>query len=845
MNTPDNPPAGPITSKFSRDELDMMLAASIPNNLPAIRGQIVGREKEIATIQKFLGREDVRLVTLTGFGGIGKTTLALHAAHAMIKSFPRGVFFIDLGTVIDPELILPAIAKTLNIQEESQRPLSSTLKDFLSNRTILFLLDNFEQLVNGAPVVAGFMESNPCIHLLITSRENLRLRGEQVIPIQPLPVKEATALFIQRAQSLNPDFQTNEGDVAVIAELCARLDGLPLAIELAAMRTKMFAPPTLLARFKSGPEPASASLDLLESGARDLPARQQTLRNTIAWSYDLLTPVEQKTLRAASLFASGFDLDMLGQLAGTPQVETLETVSSLIDKHLIQVAAGHDSRFTLLNTIREFGHEKIRQHNEWQQLTNAYTRLYKNLAGLLAIEIENGDSTQAMNRLDVEHNNLLIALELALQSGDEKRFAAGIYLMAGLEQYWFQHGYFIESEKYINRALQQDGEQVSSDAHLSAILYGLKGTLQWACGDFEGAAKYHQQAIVLCEQCGDEVRLARAMNNLAVNLDELSDHENAGRYYETGLALSQKIGDNWNHLRMLNNMGIRAHHLLKDSLRAEGYWQAALALIPAQSKSFENISIQFNLACMGYNRKEFERTAALLNDIIEVAGEKNFPRIRACACGLQTLIRLEQRDIKSAASLLLDALEVSHSIREAALSYELFECAALLSMTQKRHNQATKLLAGADAHTDKEPIRRVLPLWTGFDKTVKTLALALGHTAFERAWDEGKNLTYEDLHLLALRVCQLPKIKPTPTKGTTLLTRRESDTLRLMAQGKTNQDISQELFVTLKTVEKHVANILHKLGVRNRTEATAWAIQQNLLETGMRKDEDFHPGLKK
>jgi predicted ATPase/DNA-binding CsgD family transcriptional regulator len=837
MNTPENPSTGPITRKFSRGELQIMLAESIPNNLPAIHGQIVGREKEMESIEQFLGRDDIRLVTLTGFGGIGKTTLAIHAAHAMIKSFPGGVFFIDLGAVIDPELILPVIAKTLNIQEESQRPLSSTLKDFLSNRTILFVLDNFEQLVNGAPVITGLIDSNPCIHLLITSREGLRLRGEQVVPIHPLPVEDATALFIQRAQSLNPDFQTNEGDVAVIAELCARLDGLPLAIELAAMRTKMFAPQTLLARFKPDPEPAPATLDLLASGARDLPARQQTLRNTIAWSYNLLAPVEQKTLRAASLFASGFDLDMLGQLAEIPQqVEILQTVSSLIDKHLIQAAPGKESRFTLLNTIREFGREKIRQQNEWQQLTDAYIQLYKDLAGRLAIEIEDGDSARAINRLDSEHNNLLTALDLALDPDDGKRFAAGIHLMAGLEQYWFQHGYLIESEKYINRALQLAGNQILNDAHLCAILYGLKGTLQWARNDFEGAAKYHQQTITLCEQCGDDIRLARAMNNLAVNLDELSDYENASRYYETGLALSQKIGDNWNHLRMLSNMGIRAHHLLKDTLRAEGYWQAALALIPPQSKSFETLSIQFNLACMGYARQELEHTAALLDDIIEAASEKSFPRIRAYSCGLLALVYLEQKRIQPAASRLVEALEASYTIGELALTYELFECIALLSMSQMQYKQAAKLFAGAEAHTAKEPIRRVLPLWNGFDKTVKTLASALGRAAFERAWEEGKNLAYEDLYLLALRVGKPPEIKPTQNEFLTLLTERELDTLRLLARGKTNQEISQDLFVTLKTVEKHVANILHKLGVRNRTEATTWAIQHNLLGTELREN---------
>lgn len=835
MSTPNNPPAGPITRKFSHDDLDMMLATSIPNNLPAIRGQIVGREKEIVAIKQFLGRDDVRLVTLTGFGGIGKTTLAIHAAHAMLKSFPGGVFFIDLGVVTDPELILPAIAKTLNIQEESQQPLAATLKDFLSNRAILFVLDNFEQLVDSALVVAEFLESNPYTRLLVTSRERLRLRSEQVIPIRPLPVEDATTLFIQRAQSLDPAFQMNQNNTAIISELCTHLDGLPLAIELAAMRTKMFAPQALLARFKSAPEPASAALDLLASGARDLPLRQQTLRNTIAWSYNLLSPGEQKALRAAALFTSGFEIEMIGRLAGISEVEALETVSSLMDKHLVQAVPGESPRFSLLDTIREFGREKIQQHNEQQGLAGVYIRLYSDLARQLAFEIENGDAPQAMSKLNVEHSNLLTALEFALESYDEQEFAAGIYLMAGLEQYWFQHGYFSEAEKYINRAVHLlAGKPMQTDAHVSATLYGLKGTLQWARNDFEGAAAYHRQAISFCEQCGDDVRLARAMNNLAVNLDELSDYENASQYYEKGLALSQKIGDTWNQLRMLNNMGIRAHQLLKDNLRADSYWQAALKLTHQQNRPFEAMSIQVNLACMWYTRQEFRRAKALLDGIIKTAGEKNFPQIRAVGCGLRGLIYLEQKDIESAASMLVDALEVSHSIGKLLLAYELFEYVALLSMAQLRYEQSAKLLAGADTHTAKEPICRVLPLPTGFDKAAATLQTALSQAGFGHAWEQGKNLSYEDLYLCALQACRIPDRKPAHNEGLSLLTGRELDTLRLLAQGKTNQEISQELFVTLKTVEKHVANILHKLGAKNRTEATAWAIRQNLLESETR-----------
>lgn len=827
MASSRNSPLEPITGNFSRNEMNV-LTSSIPVKLPALRGQCVGREKELQHLQQLLKSEDVSLVTLTGFGGAGKTTLALQVAYSMFETFTGGLFFIDLSVITEPALIFSTIAKTLHVQEEPQRDIKDTLKDFLANRSILFVLDNFEQLISGASVIAEFLDMNPNIKVIITSRESLRLRAEQVLPISPLPREEAVQLFVKRAQSLNPDFQLTEENASVISELCGKLDGLPLAIELAAMRTKMFSPQTLLTRLQSDLGTGSPLLATLTLGARDLPQRQQTLRNTIAWSYGLLNDSEKKVLLAAALFRSGVGMMPIATVAGVPENEALESLASLVDKHLIQSIQSDNPHFMMLESIREFAREQAQQTNQWDALFRMFIIYYRDLIQRAAFEIENGNSLSAMREIDLEHDNLLVALDEALASQDMDIFLMGIHLMGGMDQYWFQRCYFSEAEKYINLALKLEYTHTQKDVQILAIVYELKGTLQWMRSDFAGAVDSHKICLSLFEKAGNKIRSGRSMVNLGVNLDSIGDFAQAGIYYEKGLALAQQEGDLWSELRVKNNMGSHYHHSLKDPDRALACWQSALAIAESLHGYFESATIRFNMACLFYSAGDFERTTPILTDAIQIARDHQFPQMLAATCGLQAMVAVERKDFSAASILFLEAFEISHTTGFPDLLYELIEGIASLCLVQKWYEKLSILLAAIEGHTSLVEVQRLLPVCIGLKNAVDITRRAMGNESFERAWQTGKRMRYEELYIFAQNLFLVDDGRQPQGQALSMLTIRELETLRLLARGKSNEEISHELVVVQKTVEKHVANILRKLGVKNRTEAAAWAIENGL-----------------
>ncbi len=829
MASPRSSPFEPITGKFSRKEMNL-LTSSIPKKLPVLHGQCIGREKEIYQLQQLLKREDTHLITLTGFGGAGKTTLALQVIHSMVEHFSGGLFFVDLSVIAEPALILSTIAKTLNVQEDSQHEIKDTLKDFLAHRPILFLLDNFEQLISGASVIAEFLNDNPNLKIIITSREALRLRGEQVLSISPLPPEEAVELFVKRAQSLNPDFCLTEDNMPSIFRLCEKLDGSPLAIELAAMRTKIFSPQALLARFQSDLENGSPLLETLASGARDLPERHQTLRNTIAWSYGLLTVAEKQLLLAAALFRSGFGITPLAALAAIPENEALELLASLVDKHFIQPIQGDIPRFIMLEAIREFVREQAQQTKQWEIFFSTFIFYYSGLVQAAAAEIENGDSTLAMAQIDLEHDNLLAALDGALASLDVDIFSRGIHIMDGLEQYWFQRCYFSEAGKYIDRALKLENLQLQKDVQMLAIVYNLKGTLQWIHYDFAGAVDSHKRSLSLFEQAGNNIRSGRSMVNLGANLDSIGDFAQAGVYYEKGLALAQQEGDFWSELRVRNNLGTRCFHLFDDIDQALVCWQSALAIAERVGGHFESSAIRFNMASLFYCSAQHERAILMLTEVIQTARTHQFPQPLAMACGLHAMVAVEQKDLPAASSLFLEAFEISRSIGYPDLFYELLESTVSLCLARKWYEKMSILLAAVNGRTSLEPIQRVLPLCFGFKNALDMARLAMGSESFERAWQTGRSMNYQELCVFACNLFEVNVGKQVQDEALSMLTARELNVLRLLAQGKSNNEVSRELVVVQKTVEKHVANILRKLAVKNRTEAAAWAIERNLAK---------------
>ena len=421
------------------------------NNLPIQLTPFIGREQELAAIQDILTREDARLLTLTGPGGAGKTRLGLQVAAELSDRFADGVFFVYLAPINDPALVMPTIAQTLDIREETGQPWPARMREALLQKQMLLLLDNFEQVVNAAMQVGELLAACPQLKIIVTSREALHVRGEREFPVPPLPLPDvkhlpdltslssntAVALFVQRAQATKPDFQLNNANARAIVEICVRLDGLPLAIELAAARVKLLPPQALLARLDQ-------RLAVLTGASRDVPARQQTLRNTIAWSYNLLDAVEQRLFRRLSVFVGSCTLEAVEAVCVTSGNEDqaeqiLDTIASLLDKSLLQQMEqeGGEPRFTMLETIREYGLERLIANGEIEATRQAHAEYYLALAEKAEPELAGPQQATWFDRLEREHDNLRAVMEWCLEREDSgQRIEMALRLAGALRQFW-------------------------------------------------------------------------------------------------------------------------------------------------------------------------------------------------------------------------------------------------------------------------------------------------------------------------------------------------------------------------------------------------------------------------
>jgi predicted ATPase/class 3 adenylate cyclase len=527
-------------------------------NLPRQPTPFLGRKREVDAVVERLRRHDVQLVTLSGPGGTGKTRLALQAAAELLEDFPDGVFFVPLASIVDPQLVPAAIAGALGLQEDGAAPVRDRLSSFFASKQVLLVVDNFEHLIEAAPVIGDLLRAAPRLTVLATSRAPLRLQAELEYPVpalalprrQPPPSAEelthyeAVQLFIARAQAVRPDFSLDDENGPAVAEICWRVDGLPLAIELAAALIRLLPPQALLARLKQ-------RLPVLTGGARDAPARQQTLRATIAWSYDLLDAPEQALFRRLAVFAGGFELAAAEAVANPEgDAAVFAGVSSLVEQNLLRQVEGIEGepRFVMLETIREFGLEQLRNSGEERTFRGTQAAWSLSLAAKVESALSGPQEVLWLTRLDAERDNMRGALEWASEVGESE---LALQLATALWPVWTRQGQVTEGRRWLERTLANGG---ISDASRAEALYRL-GNLAIDLSEYSQARAFYEESLALCRSAQDERGMARALTGLGIIAADTGAFAEARWRFQEALAIHERLGDQGRHALSLYNLG--------------------------------------------------------------------------------------------------------------------------------------------------------------------------------------------------------------------------------------------------------------------------------------------------
>jgi predicted ATPase len=736
-----------------RDRLaEKVLRQSRQPNIPVQRTAFVGREKEIEAAKELLLRPDVRLVTITGPGGIGKTRLGIEIASAVADHFPGGIHFVALSAVNDPGLLLSVIVQALGLREAGGQSPLELLKKHLqdpSRPPMLFLLDNFEHLLQAAPTLADLLAMGPNLKLLVTSRAALHIYGEHEFPVPPLAVPDsrskptiydlskypAVALFLQRAGAAKPDFELNEENSSAIIEICSRLDGLPLAIELAAARVKVLSVAAMRTRLAS-------RLQLLTGGARDLPQRQQTLRAAIDWSYDLLSPAEQKLFRRLSVFAGGSTLESVEAVCDAKadlDLDLLDGMASMVDKSLVQqVTQPHgESRFTMLETIREYAREKLEASNEEASTRRAHAAYCLVIAEEAATEQGETVGAEWLENFVREHDNFRAALDWLTETGDADW---GLRLGAALFRFWERLEYLSEGRDWLGKLLKLPAAAASSRARARALFAA--GILTAEQGDYLQSEVLIAESRDVSRELGDKQGVAVSLNALAVSARDRGDLALANALSEENLELWREIGDPRAIARAISNLASVAK-LQRDFTRARSLYDECQSLFHQLG---DRTGVAWSINYKGdvardegdsaSARSLYEQALSMFREIGDRWG------VAGTLADLGNLAR-EQRDCATAHALYRESLKVFQELEHRRGIARLLECFACSASIQFQAERSLRL-AGAAAALRQNIGAPLTPAEQAkLDTHLDPARYALANTSGATAWLEGWGMPLE------------------------------------------------------------------------------------------------------
>jgi predicted ATPase len=727
------------------------------NNLPLQPTPLIGREKEVAEVRDLLRGEETRMLTLTGPGGIGKTRVALQAAADLLEDFPDGTFFAPLATLSEAELLIPAVAETLGVRETADQPLDESLKDYLHERRLLLVLDNFEQVLEAAPQVTELLAEGPGLKVLATSRTPLRLYGEKAYAVPPLSVPdvrhlpdlkalsqyEAVRLFIERAKSAKVDFEVTGESAPAVAEICVRLDGLPLAIELAAARITMLPPKAMLQRL-------SSRLKLLTGGARDLPERQRTLRATIEWSFALLEEGEQLLFGRLAVFSGGRTLQAIEAICdaeGDLPVDAFEGVSSLLDKSLLrqEEGPGGEPRFVMLETVHEFAREKLQGSGEAEEIRRMHAEYFLTLAEEAYPELKGANKLQWLERLEAEHDNMRAALSWALGRNEAE---VSLRLGGALSLFWSVRGYHSEGRRWLEVGLAIEG-RVPPEVRAMALAGA--GGLAMEQGDLDRAKEACEEGLELLANEGREASEAKLwlLMFLGWVAWQREEHGKARELYEESLALSRDMRNIWWIATSLANLAVVSQSQ-GDSERATELYEESMDLFREQGdKQFLAYCLN-NLAMVVCSKGDLGRAGKLTEDsvtLLRELGARGDVALGLCNLGWMALL---QNDLGRAADHYRESLSLSWEIGLNPLVQSALEGLACVAGAEGDSERAARLWGATQTLQETKDIPRDADFLAEADARISVVRSGMGEEAWEEAWRKGRAMILDEAISYAL-----------------------------------------------------------------------------------------------